>query len=243
MNVFISYSKNKDLANLMKTELENEKIQVWKDTNIEAGTDWRNEIDLRLIDCDAVIVLLDQNSVKSQYVTYEWAFATGKGKTIIPVLVEKCDRHKRIEALQYIDFRGSNRPWKELIDSIKRIVGKGNTILWVDDVPVNNIHERETLEQKGFRFDLALSTKEALEKLTSTNYLAIISNMKRVEGKKEGYVLLKEVRKTNKTIPFFFYTGSNMLEHKIEAQEKGAQGSTNLATELIDMITSHVQPK
>jgi hypothetical protein len=66
--------------------------------------------------------------------------------------------------------------------------------------------------------------------------------MGRVEGPKEGYVLLKEIRKLNKQIPFFIYAGSNLLEHKMEAQEKGAQGSTNRATELIELITTHVQP-
>jgi CheY-like chemotaxis protein len=118
-----------------------------------------------------------------------------------------------------------------------------NTILWVDDRPSNNIYEREALELVGFKFELALSTKEALTLLEKNKYLAIISDMGRVEGPREGYILLKEVRKTDKKIPFFIYAGSNLLEHKIEAQEKGAQGSTNSATELIDLITTHVQPK
>lgn len=117
-----------------------------------------------------------------------------------------------------------------------------NTILWVDDIPDNNIYERESMELIGFRFDLALSTKEALSKLKNKKYIAIISDMGRVEGSSEGYVLLKEVRKTDKTIPYFIYANSNLLEHKIQAQEKGAQGSTNRATELIDLVTSHVQP-
>jgi len=305
MNVFISYnSKNEDFTELVKMKLEKENIQVWKDTNqIDAGTEWRNEIDQGLLNCDIVIVLLNQLSTKSPYVTYEWAFALGKGKTIIPVLTEDCEIHPRIEVLQYVDFKGLSRPWEKLIDRIKKIkktnntlkVGdltveeleklisgsknlasesaknegrtmqekdiaevanrivnaksffetqqiKENTILWVDDRPQNNRYERQSLELIGFKFDLALSTQEALEKLKSNKYVAIISDMGRVEGPREGYVLLKEVRKTNKTIPFFIYAGSNLLEHKIEAQEKGAQGSTNIATELIDLITSHVQP-
>jgi CheY-like chemotaxis protein len=305
MNVFISYNtKNEDFAELVKMKLEKEDIQVWKDTSqIGAGTEWRNEIDQGLLNCDIVIVLLNQLSTKSPYVTYEWAFALGNGKTIIPVLTEDCEIHPRIEILQYIDFKGSNRPWEKLIERIKKIkkanntlkVGdltveeleklisgskilasesakhegrtmqekditevanrivnaksffetqqiKDNTILWVDDRPNNNIYERQSLELIGFKFDLAQSTQEALKKLKSNKYVAIISDMGRVEGPREGYVLLKEVRKTNKTTPFFIYAGSNLLEHKIEAQEKGAQGSTNIATELIDLITSHVQP-
>jgi CheY-like chemotaxis protein len=305
MNVFISYnSKNKDLADLVEMKLEKEDIQVWKDTNlIDPGTEWRREIDQSLLNCDVVIVLLSQLSTQSLYVTYEWAFALGNGKTIIPILTENCKIHPRIEILQYIDFTGSDYPWGKLIEKIKkikkpngipkvsdltveeleklisgskniasesakkegrimqekditevanRIVNaksfletqqiKNNTILWVDDRPENNIYERESLELIGFKFELALSTQEALQKLKSNKCVAIISDMGRVEGEREGYVLLKEVRKMNKSIPFFIYAGSNLLAHKIEAQEKGAQGSTNIATELIDLITFHVQP-
>lgn len=306
MNVFLSYnSKNEDFAELVKLKLEKEKIQVWKDTNqIYAGTEWRNEIDHGLLNSEIIIVLLNKISTQSPYVTYEWAFALGNGKTIIPVLIEDCEVHPRIEILQYFDFKDGKRPWDKLIERIKTIknskpklkvsdltveelegIIKGskylasktaefegreiqanevtevanqlanakslfdaqpessnNTILWVDDRPDNNIYERDALSIIGFKFELALSTNEALKLLSKNKYLAIISDMGRVEGPREGYVLLKEVRKMNKTIPYFIYAGSNLLEHKVEAQEKGAQGSTNRATELIDLITTYVQP-
>lgn len=305
MNVFISYnSKNEDFAELVKLKLEKEDIKVWKDTSqIFAGAEWRNEIDQGLLNSEVIIVLLNEISTKSSYVTYEWAFALGGGKMIIPVLIEECEMHPRIEILQYLDFKDGKRPWDKLIERIKKIkqtpeklkvsdltveelekLIKGSkylaqenaksegrevkineitavanqivsaksffhtqaednsTILWVDDRPDNNIYEREALSLIGFTFELALSTKEALKLLSENRYIAIISDMGRVEGPKEGYVLLKEVRKTNKTIPYFIYAGSNLLEHKVEAQEKGAQGSTNRATELIELITTHVQP-
>lgn len=305
MHVFLSYnSKNEDFAELVKLKLEKEDIQVYKDTNqIYAGSEWRNEIDQGLINCDVIIVLLNQISTKSPYVTYEWAFALGNGKTIIPILTEDTVVHPRINILQYLDFKDGKRPWEKLIERIKTIkkVGpklkvtdltvedlerlikgsksmatenarsegremqenevtelanqivnaksifeaqsvKSNIILWVDDRPNNNIHERETLELIGFKFEIALSTNEALGMFAKNKYLAIISDMGRVEGPKEGYVLLKEIRKINKSIPFLIYAGSNLLEHKVEAQERGAQGSTNRPAELIDLLTTHVQP-
>ena len=36
-------------------------------------------------------------------------------------------------------------------------------ILWVDDRPENNTYERNTLEQYGLAFTLALSTEQALK--------------------------------------------------------------------------------
>lgn len=113
MNVFISYnSQIEDFAELEKMKLEKENIQVWKDTNqIEAGTEWRNEIDQGLLNSEIIIVVLNNFSTKSSYVTYEWAFALGNGKTIIPLLIEDCEIHPRMTILQYLDFKDSKRPW------------------------------------------------------------------------------------------------------------------------------------
>lgn len=288
---------------MVKIKLEKEDIQVWKFTsNIRAGTEWRNEIDHGLLNCDIIIVLLSQISTKSEYITYEWAFALGNGKTIIPILLEDTAVHPRINILQYLDFKGANRPWEQLIELVKKTKKPGtklkvsdltveelekllmqsktlvkenaksegreilenevaelanqianaksifesqseknNIILWVDDRPDNNLYEREALELIGFKFELALSTNAALELFAKNTYVAIISDMGRVEGVQEGYVLLKEIRKKNKQIPFFIYAGSNSIEHKVIAHERGAQGSTNRPIELIDLITTHVQ--
>ena len=305
MRVFVSYnSKHEDFAELVKMKLEKENIEVWKDTyQIEAGTEWRKEIDQGLLDCDVIIVLLDEISAKSSYVTYEWAFALGNAKHIIPILTEDCEVHPRMAILQYLNFKNGQRPWDKLIERIRKIKSSDqklkvsdltveelekiiegskflakesaksegrqvtkdevtdfanqiltakvlfetssetpNTILWVDDRPQNNIHERNALELIGFTFDLALTTKEALKLLAKKKYVAIISDMGRVEGSKEGYVLLKEVRKTNTTIPYIIYAGSNSPEHQKEAKENGAQGSTNRSAELIRLINTYVLP-
>lgn len=304
MSVFISYdSKHEVFAELVTMKLEKEGIEVWKDTyQIAAGMEWKNEIDQGLMNCNIIIVLLNEISSKSSYVTYEWAFALGKSKHIIPLLIEECEVHPRINGLQYLNFK-DGRPWDKLIERIKKIASSpkklkvsdlsveefeeliskskslanknaeaegrqvtsdevtgfanqlvaaktlfetnsdiSNTILWVDDRPDNNTYEREALGLIGFGFDLALSTREALQLLKEKKYSAIISDMGRVEGPQEGYVLLKEVRKTDKVTPYFIYAGSNLPEHKREAQEKGAQGSTNRSSELIELITKYVRP-
>jgi CheY-like chemotaxis protein len=110
-------------------------------------------------------------------------------------------------------------------------------ILWVDDRPGNNTYERQVFESLGLTFDLALSTEEALEQLSSSRYGAIISDMGRREGPREGYRLLDAVRASDRVTPFFIYAGSNAPQHKREAAEHGAQGSTNRANELVDMVT------
>ena len=112
-----------------------------------------------------------------------------------------------------------------------------NRILWVDDRPENNVYERQAMESMGLGFTLALSTDEALRFLSTRRFAAIISDMERKEGPQEGYKLLEALRSQDKTTPFFIYAGSNALKHRREALMRGAQGSTNIAQDLVEMIT------
>lgn len=79
---------------------------------------------------------------------------------------------------------------------LKKSSGK-KEILWVDDRPENNVYERNTLEQYGLTFTLALSTLQALHCMEHNKFALIISDMGRKEGNREGYVLLDAIRKTS----------------------------------------------
>lgn len=111
-----------------------------------------------------------------------------------------------------------------------------NHVLWVDDRPENNIYERKAFEAVGLRFTLALSTDDALDLLKRNKFAAIISDMGRREGPREGYVLLDSLRQQGDQTPFFIYAGSNLPEHKRETVKHGGQGSTNNAQELFQMV-------
>lgn len=116
----------------------------------------------------------------------------------------------------------------------------GDHILWVDDRPDNNIYERRAFEAVGLRFTLAHSTDEALHKLKEERFAAIISDMGRVEGPREGYVLLDRLRQQGDATPLFFYASSNAPEHKKETAGHGGQGCTNNPQELFQMVTRSV---
>ena len=115
-----------------------------------------------------------------------------------------------------------------------------NHILWVDDRPENNTYERQAFEALGLRFTLAHSTDEAFERLAQTKFTAIISDMGRREGPREGYVLLDRLRLEDNNTPLFFYASSNSPEHKRETRAHGGQGCTNNAQELFEMVTRSV---
>lgn len=111
-----------------------------------------------------------------------------------------------------------------------------NHILWVDDRPENNTNERQAFEALGIRFTLAISTKEAIDKISRQHFAAIISDMGRKEGPREGYVLLDALRGQGNETPLFFYAASNSPEHKQETLAHGGQGCTNRAQELFQMV-------
>jgi CheY-like chemotaxis protein len=117
---------------------------------------------------------------------------------------------------------------------------KTKSILWVDDRPDNNFYEREALKRYGIEFELATSTETALHILSSSKFDVIISDMGRPPDPRAGYTLLKAVREKGDTTPYLIYAGSRAREHRDEAARQGAQGTTNIADELINMVLTAV---
>lgn len=122
--VFISHAhKDGDFAELLKLKLEANKIDAWLDTErLKIGQDWREEIDDGITNSLAVLAIMTPDARKSEYVTYEWAFAWGKGIKIFPLMLEQTPIHPRLESLQYLDFTNRvTRPWEELYESIRAL--------------------------------------------------------------------------------------------------------------------------
>src|SRR5215469_6030841 len=124
MHVFISYSHaNGDFAEILRTRLEGSGLKVWTDEDrLLAGEDWRIGIDQAIRSACALIVVMTPPAKASEYVTYEWAFASGVGVKVIPILLEPTPLHPRLEVLQYLDF--SIRParqWDKLLALLKEV--------------------------------------------------------------------------------------------------------------------------
>jgi len=115
-------------------------------------------------------------------------------------------------------------------------------VLWVDDRPGNIVRERRVFESLGVTFELAQSTNEALNSLRRNRFGAIISNMSRPEGPRDGYRLLDAVRTGDRTTPFFIYSGECDHQSQWEAMERGAQGYTNVADQLVIAVMDALRP-
>jgi TIR domain len=122
--VFLSYSKKDHFfADLVDIKLSEAGIALWRDQGLlRAGTDWRQGIEKGISDSLAVLVALSANSAESSYVTFEWAYALGKGKAVIPIRLNECLVHPKLETIQHLDFSVPGAlPWASLIDRVREI--------------------------------------------------------------------------------------------------------------------------
>jgi len=122
--VFLSYStKDHHFAELASIKLAEADINLWRDQGqLRAGSDWRGGIERGISESIAVIVALSENSAESSYVTFEWAYGLGKSKTVVPIKLEACKIHPRLEPIQYLDFSvPGSLPWNLLIERIREI--------------------------------------------------------------------------------------------------------------------------
>jgi CheY-like chemotaxis protein len=102
-----------------------------------------------------------------------------------------------------------------------------HAVLWVDDSPANNALIVEQLLRNSVHVDVALTTREGLDKLDERPYGAVLSDMRRVEDgasvSDAGIKLLHAVRETHPTIPFLIYCGPDVeKKYRDEASSAGA---------------------
>lgn len=112
-----------------------------------------------------------------------------------------------------------------------------NAVLWVDDNPKNNSYFIDLLQSRGYRVDLAVSTPDALSKLSKSNYRLILSDMGRTERgqyiENAGVNLLEETRRKNVIVPYVFYCSSQKAsQFQEQVKELGGHAMTSSPTDL-----------
>lgn len=124
--VFISYPHQvfDFTKNELVTELQKANLTVWWDSQIPVGhKDWREIIDEEILAAQVVIVVITPDALVSEYVTYEWAYALGLNKVIIPIIHTPTALHSRLRTYQTPDFtQVKNRPWDELLAAVRKAI-------------------------------------------------------------------------------------------------------------------------
>lgn len=123
-HAFISY-KHEDLAFAqdLSTFAQRMGVPIWLDTHIQPGEEWRGAIDKAITEAFAVVVIMTPEAQRSEYITYEWAFAMGLRIPVIPVLLRPTKLHPKLEVVQYLDFtRGASMQiWITLIERLRAV--------------------------------------------------------------------------------------------------------------------------
>ena len=86
---FVSYSHldSGEVYSIISA-MQDREMNIWFDEGIQVGDEWPEEIGERLIGCEAVIVMLSSNSIKSANVRREVNMAMSENKKVIVVLMD-----------------------------------------------------------------------------------------------------------------------------------------------------------
>lgn len=120
-HIFVSYAReDKNFAQELNKRLrESHQIPWQASIDLKGGENWQDAIDKALRNAEALVVVMSPHATKSQYVTYEWAFAFGAGVPVIPVVRKRTTLHPRLNTLQYIDFtKGRGAPFVGLLKAL-----------------------------------------------------------------------------------------------------------------------------
>lgn len=119
--VFLSYSRSdSEWAKRLKHQIDLRGISVWLDEDaIGKGTRWDTEVQTAILNCKYFVVLLSPRSVLSDSVQDEIHFALEKRKSIVPFLIENCEKPLRLSRIQHIDLaRGDQFAISQLIERL-----------------------------------------------------------------------------------------------------------------------------
>jgi formylglycine-generating enzyme required for sulfatase activity len=128
-DVFISYNReDRETARLISSALEAEGFSVWWDAALRAGETYDEVTEHNLRTAGAVVVLWSKRSANSKWVRAE-ATVGERSSTLVPALIEDCERPIRFELVQTADFRHwrgdrADANWRAFIQDVKTAISK-----------------------------------------------------------------------------------------------------------------------
>jgi TolB-like protein len=129
-DIFLSYSHtDRNTVQRFAAAFEAEGLEVWWDNILRSGESFDEKIEQALREAKAVVVLWSKASVASRWVRAEATLAD-RNKTLVPVMIEACDRPIMFELTHTVDlahWQGAqdDRAWQALLADVTRLVGKG----------------------------------------------------------------------------------------------------------------------
>jgi hypothetical protein len=102
---FLSYSRTDErFAIRLAKDLRERGVSMWVDQlDIRPSEHWDRAIERAVRDCKGLVVVLSPRSAVSDNVADEISFAIDSGKSVLPVMIERCSLPLRITRMQVID--------------------------------------------------------------------------------------------------------------------------------------------
>jgi hypothetical protein len=102
---FLSYSRSdEEFALKLAGDLRAGGVSMWVDQlDIRPSQHWDRAIERAVRDCRGILVVLSPRSVASDNVADEISFAIDSGKSVLPVMIERCTLPLRITRMQVVD--------------------------------------------------------------------------------------------------------------------------------------------
>jgi adenylate cyclase len=133
MDIFLSYSReDQAVARRFAEGFERAGLGVWWDATLRSGEAYDEVTEKALREAKAVVVLWSKTSVTSRWVRAEATLAD-RNKTLVPVMIETCDRPIMFELTQsaelmHWDGSATDKAWLALVADVKRRI-ESRTVL------------------------------------------------------------------------------------------------------------------
>jgi TolB-like protein/Flp pilus assembly protein TadD len=128
-DIFLSYNReDQAVARRFAMAFEAKGYKVWWDVTLRAGQEYDEITEAALREAKAVVVLWSKKSVVSRWVRAEATLAQ-RNKTLLPCMIEPCDRPIMFELVQTADLshwkgNASDRVWQAYLADIERQIAQ-----------------------------------------------------------------------------------------------------------------------
>src|ERR1700758_632069 len=120
---FLSYSRSDErIALQLAKDLRAGGVAMWVDQlDIRPSEHWDRAIERAVSGCRGLVVILSPRSVASDNVADEISFAIDSGKSVLPVMIERCTLPLRLTRMQVVDATVNyERALKQCLDELTR---------------------------------------------------------------------------------------------------------------------------
>jgi DNA replication initiation complex subunit (GINS family) len=120
---FLSYSRSDERVALkLAKDLRAHGVAMWVDQlDIRPSEHWDRAIERAVTSCRGLVVIISPRSVASDNVADEISYAIDSGKSVLPVMIERCTLPLRLTRMQVVDAVDNyERALQQCLDELQR---------------------------------------------------------------------------------------------------------------------------